>query len=141
MTSKQIEADPNGLSSSDPGSKLDSGKLLAGLVMKGFCRALTAVCEIGTFGANKYSPNGWMTVPNGIERYEDAQERHKLKRWKGEIIDPDSGLLHAAHEAWNALAKLELMLRERETSEADMQEAEAVAELQARIQKEHRSHE
>jgi hypothetical protein len=29
-------------------------------------------------------------------------------------VDPDSGLLHAAHTAWGALARLELILREKE---------------------------
>jgi hypothetical protein len=29
-------------------------------------------------------------------------------------LDPDSQLLHASHAAWNALARLELMLREKE---------------------------
>jgi hypothetical protein len=80
--------------------------------MSGFSKALTEVCKIGTHGAEKYSPNGWKSVPNGIERYDDAQERHKLKRWSGEELDQDSDLLHRAHEAWNALAALEFILGE-----------------------------
>lgn len=39
---------------------------------------------------------------------------HRL-RGAIEERDPDSGLLHAAREAWNALAVLELMLREKES--------------------------
>jgi hypothetical protein len=31
----------------------------------------------------------------------------------GTIRDPESGLLHAAHAAWNALARLELALRKQ----------------------------
>lgn len=109
-----METDPNGIDSSAPGAKLDKGKLRASLVLSGFTKALTEVCKIGTYGADKYSPNGWKFVSDGITRYEDAQLRHALKRWEGEIIDPDSGLHHAAHEAWNVLARLELALREEE---------------------------
>ena len=79
-----------------------------------FARALTAVVEVGTFGANKYTAHGWIGVPNGLARYEDAKLRHMLKRNLGEDRDPDSGLLHLAHEAWNALATLDLYLREQE---------------------------
>ena len=32
----------------------------------------------------------------------------------GETDDPDSELLHLAHEAWGAVATLELYLRERD---------------------------
>ena len=38
--------------------------------------------------------------------------RHLLAEMRGEDVDPDTGLLHAAHTAWNALARLDLMLRE-----------------------------
>ena len=54
------ELDPNGKDPHAPGAKLDQGKIRMGLVMGGFARALLAVGEVGTFGANKYSDNGWM---------------------------------------------------------------------------------
>lgn len=104
------ERDPTGLSANEPGAKLDAGKLLAGVLVD-FSLALTAVAEVGTFGAKKYSRGGWQHVDRGIERYSDAKWRHALKE-RHEPRDPDSGLLHAAHEAWNTLARLELMLRE-----------------------------
>lgn len=107
--SQRAEADPNGTDPHSPGAKLDAGKVLAG-VLEDFALALLAVAEVGTFGANKYTRGGWQSVPNGIERYNDAKWRHALKG-RLEDIDPDSGLKHAAHEAWNALAKLELALR------------------------------
>lgn len=95
--------------------KYDGGKpsSFRGLV-KYFPRAVTAVAEISTFGAKKYAWNGWEGVPDGIDRYSDAMVRHLLKEGEGEVLDPDSGLLHAAHTAWGALARLELMLREQE---------------------------
>lgn len=110
-----FESDPNGRSSKEPGAKLDSGKLLADDVLRMFARALWAVCEVGTFGAKKYTLGGWLEVPNGFQRYSNAQMRHRLKEWIGEVSDPDSQLKHLAHEAWNALARLELYLREAES--------------------------
>lgn len=105
------ESDPTGRTAHDPGAKLDSGKNRLGLVLHGFPRALEAVGWVGTGGAEKYSPNGWMEVPDGINRYTDAMYRHFLREALGEAADRQSGLLHAAHAAWNALARLELMLR------------------------------
>jgi hypothetical protein len=108
------ETDPHGKDSHDPGAKLDFGKNRLDLVLGAFSRALWAVGEVGTYGAGKYSNNGWLEVPNGFERYSDAGLRHYLKECMGEEKDPDTQLLHAAHFAWNALARLELMLREME---------------------------
>jgi len=105
------EADPTGRGAHEPGAKLDLGKLRPGLVLGDFSNALTEVVRVGTFGAEKYSDHGWLEVPNGIERYSDAEMRHLLKRQQGELVDPDSLLLHDAHKAWNALAVLELRIR------------------------------
>lgn len=111
---KRNEIDPNGFDQHSPGAKMDHGKIKAALIMD-FSRALKAVAEVGTFGANKYTRGGWLKVPNGIERYSDAMFRHFLNEHEG--IDPDSGLSHAAHAAWNALARLELIMRENEEIE------------------------
>lgn len=105
------EQDPSGLKPSDPGAKLDDGKVMADL-LEDFGLALLEVAKVGTFGANKYSRGGWQHVENAVVRYNAAKWRHLLKG-RYESHDPDSGLLHAAHEAWNVLAKLELMLREK----------------------------
>jgi hypothetical protein len=40
--------------------------------------------------------------------------RHLIEEAVGHVHDKDSGLLVAAHTAWNALARLELMLKEEE---------------------------
>lgn len=109
-----LEADPLGKSAKEAGSKLDAGKIRMGLVLGGFARALKEVARVGTFGANKYTDNGWMSVPNGQARYTDALYRHLNSEAQGETHDVDSNLLHAAHAAWNALARLDLMVREAE---------------------------
>lgn len=119
-----FETAPDGINQHEPGAKLDAGKNRLGLVLGGFSRALQAVGQVGTFGANKYTDNGWMEVQNGEARYTDAMMRHQLKELAGEDVDPDSGMAHAAHTAWNALARLELQIRESEAkSNADQVEA------------------
>lgn len=109
--------DPNGRSAHQPGAKLDGGKLQPDLILSGFANALTAVAEIGTHGAEKYTRDGWSSVPDGIYRYRNAGQRHALARATGEHADPDSGLAHLAHEAWNKLAELELTLRGAESTQ------------------------
>ena len=77
-----------------------------------FGLALLEVATVSTLGADKYTPHGWKDVPDGEARYTDAMWRHLLAN---EDCDQESGLLHEAHVAWNALARLELRFRgERE---------------------------
>lgn len=104
------ESDPTGRAPSEPGAKLDAGKLRADLMLDGFPRALIAVAEVATYGAAKYTEHGWVDVPDGETRYRAAGDRHRLAR-SIDGVDDDSGLYHLAHEAWNRLAELELMLR------------------------------
>lgn len=115
-----MESDPTGRNPREPGAKLDQGKVCA---FRGaidyFPRAIEQVAAVSTFGANKYAWKGWQTVPEGFERYSDAMVRHLIAAGKGELADADSGLLHEAHTAWNALARLELKLREKEQDGAN----------------------
>jgi len=104
------DTDPHGKNQHETGAKLDANKIRPALVLGAFPNALHHVCKVGTYGANKYSDNGWLDVPNGIERYTDAMLRHYLAE-QIEELDPESELNHAAHLAWNALARLELLLR------------------------------
>jgi hypothetical protein len=107
-----LEVDPLGKMANEAGAKLDAGKNRLGLVLLSFSRSLQEVGKVGTYGANKYSDNGWIDVPNGQQRYTDALLRHLMQEAKGQILDPDTQLHHAAHAAWNALARLDLLLRE-----------------------------
>lgn len=109
------EKDPMGFDQHAPGAKLDAGKPMASLLLD-MSRALKAVAEVGTFGARKYTRGGWLEVPNGKERYTDALLRHLLEE-SSSTTDKDSGLRHAAHAAWNALARLELELIAAEHAE------------------------
>jgi hypothetical protein len=110
------EQDPNGYEAGKPGAKLDAGKVS---VTRGclhyFPRALTAVAELSGIGAKKYSWKGWEKVPDGVARYSDALGRHEL-RIEGDFNrrDGDTGVLEATAVAWNALARLELILREQQ---------------------------
>lgn len=120
---RQQEKDPNGLASNTPGAKLDAGKapIWQG-VLAYFPRAIAKVAELSAYGANKYSWKGWERVPNGVYRYSDALGRHAVKEtiegpWDKEIEnDPKfpGCILHATQVAWNAMARLELILREQE---------------------------
>ena len=104
-----MEHDPNGTDAHTPGAKLDAGKEPVRLILQAMPRALLEVAKVGGFGAAKYSEDGWRAVPDGVNRYTDAMLRHALKEGI-ELRDADSGMLHAAQVAWNALARLELML-------------------------------
>ena len=113
------DLDPNGVDQHTTGSKLDAGKVRMGLVLGDFANALEMVSLVGTVGANKYTDHGWLDVPNGIARYTDAMLRHNFKEHAGELLDPELTELagkevrHSACVAWNALARLELALREK----------------------------
>lgn len=96
------------------GTKHDEGKNRLGLVLGSFARALQEVGRVGTFGAKEYGDNNWIIVPDGERRYYDAMFRHDLAQASGEELDSKSGMYHAAHKAWNALACLDLMLRRKE---------------------------
>lgn len=109
------EVDPHGKNPHELGAKMDAGKapIRRGL-LEYFPRACIAVAQVSASGAEKYAWNGWETVPDGVARYGDAEARHICKAAIEGAIDRDYGHLHAAHEAWNALARLELILREGE---------------------------
>lgn len=111
--------DPKGLDAKAPGAKLDGGKpqVVSGVVGY-FPRAVEAVAKLSGHGAEKYSWGGWASVEDGVRRYSDGLGRHITQ----EAIEGPYDLewlnkyghhvLHATAVAWNALARLELMLRE-----------------------------
>ena len=107
------ESDPNGIPAHSPGSKLDAGKPNCDLVFSAFAEALIEVAKVGTYGAAKYTPNGWCQVSNGYSRYRSAAFRHLLARG---YLDPETSLPHLAHAAWNCLAALQLHIEDSESN-------------------------
>lgn len=79
-----------------------------------FAKALIAVSLISKYGAEKYdvdfSEQNWREVDDGYNRYTDADGRHLLGEAIDGLYDSESDYLHAAHHAWDALARLEKML-------------------------------
>ena len=59
--------------------------------------AIDEMAQVLTFGAAKYAPNAWMNVENAEVRYRAALLRHAFAIQRGEVLDPESGLHHAAH--------------------------------------------
>ena len=109
------ERDPNGIPAGTPGAKLDAGKSpVTQGCLQYFPRALLEVAKVSLKGAEKYSWRGWEHVPDGETRYNNALGRHILAEAIEGPRDTDTNELHAAQIAWNALARLELILREQE---------------------------
>jgi hypothetical protein len=96
------------LEGTEAGVKLDQGKTEMSLLMQGCANAVQEVAAVLTFGAKKYTRNGWQTVDDAERRYTDALYRHMNAIHRGEKIDPESGLSHRAHVACNAMFLLEL---------------------------------
>lgn len=86
-------------------------------VIQYFPRAVQHVANLSMIGAKKYTWKGWEDVEDGINRYGDALGRHLVAEAAEGMMDDGpggSGELHATAVAWNALARLELILREEE---------------------------
>ena len=95
------------------GAKHDNGKppIVRG-VLQYFPRALAQVALLSDVGARKYEWKGWEAVPDGRNRYSDALGRHLLLEEVEANLDAETGLAHDVAVAWNALARLELRLRD-----------------------------
>lgn len=96
------------------GKKFDNGKapVFRGCIAY-FPDALKAVAEVSAYGAKKYNvpywDKNWKRVEDAEGRYKDALLRHVMDM-DFTTLDPESGLRHLAHAAWNALAVLQLEL-------------------------------
>lgn len=95
-------------------AKFDQDKPRMDLLLVGMPRALEAVGQVLTYGAQKYAEHSWQKVPQAQERYYAAQLRHQIAQGRGETFDPETNLPHLAHEACNVLFRLELLVRELE---------------------------
>lgn len=98
----------------EPGKKFDSEKppVVSG-ALNYFPRALMAVAMDSEYGFRKYKKwGGWRSVPEGKQRYLDADGRHMLMEPIEGLYDAESGLAHAQMHAWDALARLDKMLED-----------------------------
>lgn len=64
------------------------------------------IVRVYTEGAKKYADNSWQDIPDGFNRYFAATMRHLVAYAKGERFDSDTGCMHLAQVAWNAIALL-----------------------------------
>lgn len=88
------------------------GKLMIHLFDDGFPNAIWEIAKLMTWANDEkgYRPHDWKQLPNAEVEFAAAASRHRMKPKLGEMYDPESKLLHKAHEAFNVLAELELML-------------------------------
>lgn len=98
--------------STDAGVKLDADKVPMWDVMQRFSNALTRLGEHTAKGDAKYTPGGWLAVPNAESRYRNAMMRHVLAVMHGEVIDED-GNNHMDAILWNTMVLVELRERRR----------------------------
>lgn len=89
------------------------GKVRVDLVLTGMPNALLELGRLMGWALNKgYTEGDWLLVPEYQKAYLGAEARHLLETLAGTKFDPESGLGHDVHEAWNAIAKLERRIRD-----------------------------
>lgn len=107
------------------GTKYDTGKARLGEMITDFAKPLFLVCKVWEFGANKYSKSNWKKVGNGKDRYTNAMLRH-IASEETEIFDTETGLHHALHVAWNALARLYFIITEDVSDEKERENSGSI---------------
>ena len=95
------------------GTKYDNGKLRLAEMIIDFRVAMEELCKVWEFGANKYEKSNWKKLANPVDRYTNALLRHLLAE-ETNLVDDESKLLHAAHIAFNALARLYFIARNKD---------------------------
>lgn len=88
-----------------------------------FPRAMLAIAKVSADGVKKHDvPMGdmsYMDLPDGYNLYTEALSRHLLREQLEGMVDPEFGHLHAAHAAWDALARLEIALAKLEAEKEE----------------------
>jgi hypothetical protein len=96
------------------GQKFNNGKLPMHIVIcRQFPDALKAIALCTEYGHQKYIETdqdylNFKNVKGGAQAYADALMRHAMEGG----VDEESGLPHAWHKAWNALAELQLRIED-----------------------------
>jgi len=93
----------------EAGVKYDDGKSRYDLID---AYALEQLAKVYTYGTIKYKDNNWR---GGFKwgRIFGALMRHAWAFWRGEDDDPESGLPHMAHAAWQCFALLSFSNEQR----------------------------
>jgi hypothetical protein len=78
--------------------KYDEGKAPVHLVPP---EAIDEIAHVFGFGAAKYAVNNWRHDIDSTEwsRTYSSIQRHLMAFWRGEDLDPESGMSHLAHAA------------------------------------------
>lgn len=92
------------------GMKFDADKPRLGEMFLDFNIPLEQVARVWDFGTKKYGKGNWQYVTNARNRYTNALLRHLAAETKSDW-DSETQLLHAAHVAWNALARLHFIIQ------------------------------
>ena len=100
------------------GVKYDDGKPRLAEMIQDFDKAMIALCKVWEYGADKYTKSNWKFVDDGERRYTNALVRHLVAE-NDSMYDSESYLLHAAHIAFNAIARLQLILQDYEVIKND----------------------
>jgi len=87
--------------------KNDKNKPLAAIPFQDFPFAIEQIVGVCTHGEKNHGRSTWKLLDNVEERLTDALARHFLASFV-EATDPESGIDHLAHLAWNCLALMEL---------------------------------
>lgn len=74
--------------------------------------ALLEIAKVYDYGAQKYAKHNWANGLAWDEGIRASLDRHLLKWSTGENVDPESGLHHDIHVAWNAITLVAHRLRE-----------------------------
>lgn len=69
-----------------------------------FGHALVALVRVMEQGAKKYAKDNWLKGGRPDKDYLDSLTRHLKAFVGGEVYDPETGCMHMAQVAWNALA-------------------------------------
>lgn len=97
---------------------------IAGGVLQLFPRAMYHLALTSKAGADKYgttvSTIKFLDTPGAYELHTDAMIRHVVdEKLEGPVSHKDGGLLHPVMVAWNALARLEVFLKNAEKPDAE----------------------
>lgn len=104
------------------GMKYDGGKPRPGLLFKYAMAGIRGVIAVLEFGAKKYAPGSWVTVPEGEDRYFEAAQRHfmDIQEHGLDHLDHESGLLSLDHLLCDLLFVRQLVAnRPKETVEVE----------------------